>query len=139
MDAKTGKSVFARTHFSSAKMDWRTPRKIYEDLDVEFGFDFDPCPANPQFDGLAVEWGQCNFVNPPYGREIAAWIRRGYEQWQAGKTVVFLIPSRTDSAYWHDFIMRADEIRFIRGRLRFEGAKNSAPFPSTVVVFRGCP
>ncbi|MEN6534519.1 MAG: DNA N-6-adenine-methyltransferase [Bryobacteraceae bacterium] len=118
-------------------MNWRTPREIYAVLDSEFAFDFDPCPSGPQFDGLSIEWGRCNFVNPPYGREIALWVRKGYDERRTGKTVVFLIPSRTDSAYWHDYIMQADEIRFIRGRLRFEGAKNSAPFPSCAVVFRG--
>jgi hypothetical protein len=123
-------------HFMSEKMDWRTPKAFYEKLDSEFGFDFDPCPSDPKFDGLSAEWGNVNFVNPPYGRELPKWVRKGYEQWKLGKTVVFLIPSRTDTAYWHDYIMQADEIRFIRGRLRFEGAKHSAPFPSVVVVFR---
>ena len=124
-------------HFSSARMNWPTPQKFYEELDAEFHFDFDPCPRNPNFDGLAVDWGRVNFVNPPYGQEIKKWIKKGYEQWRLGKTVVFLIPSRTDTAYWHDYIMQADQIRFIRGRLKFEGAKYSAPFPSCVVVFRG--
>jgi hypothetical protein len=74
---------------------------------------------------------------PPYGREIGKWIKKGWEQWKQGKTIVFLIPSRTDTAYWHDYIMQADEIRFLRGRLHFDGVKNSAPFPSCVVVFKG--
>ena len=124
-------------HFSSIRMDWQTPRGFYEGLNREFHFDFDPCPPKPQFDGLAIEWGNINFVNPPYGREIGKWIKKGYSQWQQGKTVVFLVPCRTDTAYWHDYIMKATEIRFIRGRLRFEGATNSAPFPRCVVVFRG--
>ena len=123
-------------HFSSQKLDWQTPDEVYKKLNLEFGFDFDPCPPNPQFDGLAVEWGEVNFVNPPYGRKIGKWLAKGYEEWIKGKTVVFLIPSRTDTKWWHQYVMGADEIRFICGRLKFKGAKNSAPFPSCIAVFR---
>lgn len=77
-----------------------------------------------------------SFVNPPYGREIGRWIKKGFEEWRKGKTVVFLIPSRTDTAWWHDHIMKASEIRYIRGRLKFGDAKNSAPFPSAIAIFR---
>lgn len=122
-------------HFSSARLNWKTPVKVYQELDAEFHFDFDPCPPNPQLDGLSVEWGKCNFCNPPYGREIPKWIKKGYEEWQKGKTVVFLIPSRTDTRWWHNYIMKATEIRFIRGRLKFDEHKNSAPFPSAIIVF----
>ena len=80
--------------------------------------------------------GGVNFVNPPYS-QIKAWCKKAYDEWQKGKTVVMLIPSRTDTAYWHDYIMKADEIRFIRGRLKFSGAKYNAPFPSAVIVFNG--
>lgn len=121
----------------SMRLDWRTPKAFYEELDKEFHFSFDPCPVNPQFDGLAVEWGGANFVNPPYGREIGKWIKKGYEESLKGRVVVFLIPSRTDTKWWHDYIMKADEIRFIKGRLKFDDCKNPAPFPSAVVVFRG--
>lgn len=124
-------------HFSSARQDWKTPKAVYQTLDAEFGFDFDPCPTNPDFDGLATDWGGANYVNPPYGREIPKWIAKGFEQWRKGKTVVFLIPSRTDTRWWHDYCMKADEIRFIRGRLKFDDQANSAPFPSAIVVFRG--
>ena len=127
----------ANIHFSSARLDWQTPDHVYQMLDDEFDFDFDPCPTNPTFDGLSIDWGKRNFVNPPYGRQIPHWIKKGYEEVQKGKLVVFLIPSRTDTAYWHDYIMKADEIRFIRGRLKFKGATNSAPFPSAIIVFRG--
>jgi hypothetical protein len=122
--------------FSSEKHDWTTPKETYIGLDREFHFDFDPCPTNPTFNGLAIEWGKSNFVNPPYGKEIRKWIQKGYEQWKLGKTVVFLIPSRTDTNWWHNFIMKATEIRFIKGRLKFGDAKNSAPFPSAIVVFK---
>jgi len=124
--------------FTSLDLTWKTPKAVFQTLDAEFRFDFDPCPDNPAFDGLSISWGKCNFVNPPYGREIGKWIKKGYEEWiQKGKTVVFLIPSRTCSAYWHDYVMKATEIRFIRGRLKFEGAKYNAPFPSVIIVFRG--
>jgi len=123
-------------HFMSQRSDWQTPDDAYALLDAEFGFDFDPCPHNPTIDGLSCGWGKSNFVNPPYGREIGKWLKKGHEEHLLGKTVVFLIPSRTDTRWWHDYVMKADEIRFIKGRLKFKGAKNSAPFPSAIVVFR---
>ena len=76
------------------------------------------------------------FVNPPYGTEIGKWIKKGYEQYLKGKTVVFLIPSRTDTRWWHEYVMKAKEIRFIKGRLKFDDQENSAPFPSAIVVFK---
>jgi site-specific DNA-methyltransferase (adenine-specific) len=115
---------------------WATPKDFYEKLDKEFEFDFDPCPLNADFDGLSCEWGGVTFVNPPYGRGIGLWLKKGVEEWKKGKTIVFLIPSRTDTAWWHDFVMQATEIRYIRGRLKFGGSKNSAPFPSAVAVYR---
>jgi len=122
-------------HFSSQRLDWQTPKAVYDALDLEFHFDFDPCPHNPDFDGLSISWKTSNFVNPPYGREIGKWIKKGYEESQTGKTVVFLIPSRTDTRWWHTYIMQAKEIRFIKGRLKFGNATNSAPFPSAIVIF----
>ena len=124
-------------HFLSINEKWKTPEKFYENLNNEFNFDFDPCPSNPEFDGLAIEWGNCNFVNPPYGNVIAKWLAKAVDEQSEGKTSVFLIPSRTDTRWWHEYVMKADEIRFIKGRLRFQGAKFNAPFPSVVVVFRG--
>lgn len=125
-------------HFSSAKMDWQTPDAVYDELDKEFNFDHDPCPPDYKVDGLTSDWGERNFVNPPYGRQIGSWIAKGYYEARIkGKTVVFLIPSRTDTKWWHDFVMQADEIRFIKGRLKFKGAINSAPFPSAIIIFKG--
>jgi phage N-6-adenine-methyltransferase len=123
-------------HFSSQTDEWRTPTAVYDGLNAEFDFDFDPCPLGGDVDGLSIEWGKRNFVNPPYS-DISRWIAKGYAEWQAGKTVVFLIPSRTDTRWWHDYVMNATEIRFIKGRLRFGDAKAGAPFPSCVVVFDG--
>ena len=124
-----------RVHFTSERQNWKTPKAFYQALDAEFAFDFDPCPPNPGFDGLSVEWGKSNFVNPPYN-QMARWVEKAYQEHQAGKTVVMLIPSRTDTRWWHDFIMRANEIRFIKGRLKFDDQKNNAPFPSAVIVFK---
>ncbi len=126
-----------KVHFSSQRLNWQTPKAVYQILDAEFTFDFDPCPVNPNFDGLNAQWGDVNFVNPPYGRKLPKWIEKGYEVYLHGKTVVFLIPSRTDTRWWHSYIMKADEIRFIKGRLKFDEHKNSAPFPSCIVIFKG--
>lgn len=123
-----------KVHFSSQHDNWKTPEEFYEKLNEEFNFDYDPCPLNSTFDGLEQEWGGVNFVNPPYSK-IANWCKKAFEEAQKGKTVVMLIPSRTDTRYWHDYIMKAKEIRFIKGRLKFNGSKNSAPFPSAVIVF----
>ena len=121
---------------TSLRQDWRTPRALYQGLDAEFRFDFDPCPPNPQFDGLTVEWGQRTYVNPPF-KGIAKWIEKGWREWKAGKTVVFLIPARTDTRYWHSYCMEASEIRFIKGRIHYDDAPTPAPFPSCIVIFLG--
>lgn len=127
-----------RIPMTSMSQEWRTPRAFYQALNSEFDFDFDPCPTETDYalDGLSCDWGDRNFVNPPF-KDIKEWIRKGYREHLKGKAVVFLIPSRTDTAWWHNYIMKASEIRFIRGRLRYEGAKFNAPFPSCVVIFNG--
>ena len=131
---------------SSDRMDWETPPDFFEELHREFGFTLDVCatPENakvrryftPEDDGLAQDWGDniC-WCNPPYGRQIGDWIRKAYEESQRAATVVLLIPARTETAYWHDYVMRG-EVRFIRGRLKFVGARYNAPFPCAVVIFR---
>jgi len=129
-------TIVNRGLFTSLRGDWKTPRALYQALDAEFRFDYDPCPVKPKIDGLASEWGNVNFVNPPYGKEIKKWIQKGYGESLNGKTVVFLLPSRTDTHWWHDYIMKASEIRFIRGRLKFDDQKSSAPFPSAIAIFR---
>jgi DNA N-6-adenine-methyltransferase (Dam) len=123
--------------FLSQRLDWKTPQAVYQVLDAEFHFDHDPCPPHWRVDGLTSEWGQSNFVNPPYGNQLPQWLAKGYTEWQRGKTVVFLVPSRTDTQWWHDYCMQASEIRFIRGRLKFDDQPSSAPFPSAIVIFRG--
>jgi len=124
-----------RVMFSSASTDWSTPADIFHKLNQEFNFNDDPCPIIPRDNGLARPWGTSTFVNPPYGREIGKWLKKAYEESQQGKTIVCLIPSRTDTSWWHSYVMKAKEIRFIRGRLKFGGSKNSAPFPSAIVIF----
>jgi site-specific DNA-methyltransferase (adenine-specific) len=128
---------FNKVMFSSVHDDWSTPKDTYDALDKEFRFNDDPCPLGGT-DGLDREWGSSTFVNPPYSK-IKEWVAYAYSQSQKGKTVVMLIPSRTDTRWWHDFVMKAKEIRFIKGRLKFGGQKNSAPFPSAVVIFRDQP
>jgi hypothetical protein len=127
--------MFNKSLFLSQRLDWKTPKALYEELDKEFHFNFDPCPPLHEFDGLQIEWKERNFVNPPYGREIGKWIEKGFNEAQKGKTVVMLIPSRTDTKWWHEWVMKADEIRFIKGRLKFNDQKNSAPFPSAIIIF----
>lgn len=131
-----------RGMFSSFRQDWRTPAAIYETLDAEFGFTFDPCPPVEGFelreDGLYASWaGQVVFLNPPY-RDVGKWMQKAWHE-ATQATVVALVAARTDTAWWHDYALRADDIRFIRGRLRFQTpgkVSGSAPFPSAIVVFR---
>ncbi len=131
--------------FTSTRLDWATPRAFYQALDAEFGFALDACADGGNAkcanffsgdEGLREPWLPPTFLNPPYGRQIGKWVKRAYEQSQRGFTVVALLPSRTDTRWWHDYVMQADEIRFIRGRLHFDGHKNGAPFPSAIVIFR---
>ena len=123
--------------FSSQKQNWRTPERFYKELDQEFHFDFDPCPANPTFNGLQIPWKDRNFVNPPY-RDVAKWIKKGVGETKLGKLVVFLVAARTDAPWFHEYVLPyAKEIRFIKGRLRFSGHKGPAPFPSMIIVFNG--
>jgi hypothetical protein len=126
-----------RSLFSSASDRWATPKAVYAALDSEFAFDFDPCPLDGDGDGLATlftHWrGRRVFCNPPYGPGIGDWLKRGLE----AELAVFLIPARTDTRWFHDIVLpHADEIRFCRGRLKFGEAKNAAPFPSMIVVFK---
>jgi site-specific DNA-methyltransferase (adenine-specific) len=134
--------------FSSVTDLWATPQDFYNKLNAEFGFTLDPCATadnakcakfyTVETDGLKQDWrGERVFCNPPYGRVLKDWVRKCHEEAQKDNTlVVMLIPARTDTSYFHDYIYhKAREIRFIRGRLKFGEATNSAPFPSMVVVF----
>lgn len=135
--------------FSSATDEWATPLDFYNTLNNEFNFNLDPCATadnhkcNNYFtreqDGLLQNWGGYNvFCNPPYGRVIGAWVEKAYNEAQKANTlIVMLLPARTDTKWFHNFIYHKAEIRFIKGRLKFGGCKNSAPFPSMIVIFKG--
>ncbi|WP_244735698.1 phage N-6-adenine-methyltransferase [Lactococcus lactis] len=134
--------------FSSKTDLWSTPWNFFENLNDEFHFTLDPCSTHEnakcykhftiEEDGLLQDWGnEVVFCNPPYGRQIKDWVKKSYEESQKDNTtVVMLIPARTDTIYFHEYIYHRAEIRFIKGRLKFGDAKNAAPFPSMVVIFR---
>lgn len=134
--------------FSSKSDEWSTPQDVFDLLDQEFNFNLDPCANadnhkcekwfSKEDDGLSMSWGGYTvFCNPPYS-QIARWVEKAFDEGHKDNTtVVLLIPARTDTRYFHNFIYGRSEIRFIRGRLKFGEAVNSAPFPSMVVIFRG--
>lgn len=133
--------------FSSKTDLWSTPWNFFEKLNDEFHFTLDPCSTHEnakcykhftiEEDGLLQDWrNEVVFCNPPYGRQIKDWVKKAYEESQKDNTtVVMLIPARTDTIYFHEYIYHKAEIRFIKGRLKFGDAKNAAPFPSMVVIF----
>ena len=129
---------------SAVRSDWETPRELFQALDAEFHFTLDVCATEknhkceryftPEQDGLSQNWGgQVCWCNPPYGREIADWVKKATE---SSATVVMLLPARTDTKWFHDFVYGKAEVRFLRGRVRFVGADAAAPFPSMIVIFR---
>jgi len=136
---------------SSKDMTWCTPQSLFDKLDQEFHFTLDAAATDksakceryftPETDGLKQDWGgNIVFCNPPYGREITLWISKGFtESYKPNTTVVMLIPARTDTSYWHTYILPHAEIRFLRGRVKFTDengvTKYPAPFPSAVVIF----
>lgn len=132
--------------FSSRSDEWETPQEFFDKLNAEFNFTLDPCSTNEnakcekhytrEDDGLSQDWtGETVYCNPPYGKEAIKWVVKCAEHARDGGTAVMLIPARTDTKLFHEWINGKAEVRFIRGRLRFSG-KNRAPFPSMVVVFR---
>ena len=132
-------------HFSSKTDLWYTPEDFYEKYNSVYNFETDVCATHEnakcenyytqEVDGLLQDWQGVCWMNPPYGRTIGKWMKKAYESSLNGATVVCLVPARTDTNWWHDFAMKG-EIEFIKGRLKFGGSKNSAPFPSAVVVFK---
>lgn len=124
---------------------WKTPKWLYDKLNEEFNFDFDPCPLHATFDGLKAEWGGVNFVNPPYNRvDKPKFIQKAFEEYKKGKTVVMLIPSATGTKQFHEIILPHAEIRFLKGRVAFEGyntkgeysTKNKGKHDSMIVIFK---
>lgn len=131
--------------FSKASDEWETPQWLFDKLNVEFHFEMDLAAnedntkcgdfLSKDHDALGnVAWFGTSFLNPPYSK-IAAFMKKAYEESLKGAVVVCLIPCRTDTRYWHDYVMRAQEIRFVKGRLKFNGGNYSAPFPSCIVIF----
>ena len=134
--------------FTSDTSEWATPQDFFDKLNAEFHFTLDPCatPENAKCgkfytkeqNGLAQDWtGETVFCNPPYGKEISAWVEKCYKHSLSGECAVMLIPSRTDTRWFHEWVYGKAELRFVKGRLRFNDSKGSAPFPSLVVVYRG--
>lgn len=133
--------------FSSNSDMWATPQALFDILNNEFHFTLDPCAVkenakceffySPEQDGLKQDWGgEVVFCNPPYGKEISKWVEKCSNEAKKPNTkVVMLIPARTDTSYFHDFIYNKAEIRFIRGRVKFGNSKQGAPFPSMIVIF----
>lgn len=131
----------------STKTDlWETPLDFFKRLDEVFRFETDVCALaenakclkyfTPSDDGLAQEWHGCCWMNPPYGRVIGAWVEKAFHSARINRaTVVCLLPARVDTRWWHDYCAKG-EVYFVKGRLKFGNCKNSAPFPSAVVVFR---
>ena len=136
-----------RSMFSSDSEEWATPDAFFAEVDAEFGFTLDVAASSsntkypPRFftkeaDGLSQDWGHnvC-WMNPPYGKEIGRWVRKAYEESLRGATVVALLPSRTDTRWFHDWVYGKAEIRFVKGRLVFKGASSGAPFPSLLAIY----
>ena len=138
--------------FSSDSAEWETPQSLFDQLNKEFHFEIDVCataenkkcenwlghgPGDVFTDGLRHSWGnQVCWCNPPYGREVGTWVEKACQESLKGATVVCLLPSRTDTRWFHDWVLGKAEIRFIRGRLKFQGAPSSAPFPSILAIYR---
>lgn len=139
--------MVSKVLFESRSEEWETPQALFNYLDGIFHFTLDPCANDQNFkcakyftkeqDGLRQDWSHdVVFVNPPYGRDTAKWVKKSVQEMVRGATVVLLIAARTDTKWWHDWVCFADEVWFLKGRVKFEGGKYSSTFPSVVVVFR---
>lgn len=130
--------------YSSATDEWATPRALFQGLDALYHFETDVCATDKnalcdnyftkEEDGLSQEWRGVCWMNPPYGKQIGLWMEKAYTSSLHGATVVCLVPARTDTAWWNNYA-RKGKVYFIRGRLKFNGSKDNAPFPSAIVVF----
>lgn len=133
--------------YSSVTDEWETPQDLFNELNQEFHFTLDPCASTDNHkcekwysrsdDGLSKSWsGETVFVNPPYGSEIQKWVAKCAAENKGGVVCVMLLPARTDTRWFHEYIYHKAEVRFIKGRIRFGNSKWNAPFPSMIVVFR---
>lgn len=134
--------------YSSRSQEWETPQNLFNDLDREFKFELDVCATSRNAkcinyftkldDALSQNWKGVCWCNPPYGRGIDKWLKKAEDECEKhGSTIVMLIPARTDTKWFHQYIYGKVEVRFLKGRLKFSEAKNSAPFPSMICVWRG--
>lgn len=131
--------------FSSKSDLWSTPDDFFAELDKEFHFTLDVCATadnakcddyyTEAMDGLSLKWDGIVWCNPPYGRNINKWIKKAVNAALGGATVVMLLPARTDTKWFHELVYHRAEIRFVRGRLKFGGSNNAAPFPSMICIF----
>ncbi|MGR8809995.1 DNA N-6-adenine-methyltransferase [Leuconostoc citreum] len=142
--------TISKTLFSSKKMDWETPQLFFEKLNKKYKFDLDACASedNHKVDNYFTEednaltklWNGNVFVNPPYGRELYSFVEKSYSEHirDNNRFIVLLIPARTDTKYWHEFIQGKATIKFLKGRLKFEIsgiASDAAPFPSALIIY----
>ncbi len=163
-NAKTQESVISRhpnVHFSSQSSEWETPQALFDEYDRQYGFTLDVCASHEnakcdfyctqegtffkgiddrwgKHDGLSMPWiDEICWMNPPYGREIGAWVGKAASESKNGALVVALLPARTDTRWFHEWIYNKENvsIEFLKGRLKFGRSKNSAPFPSMICVF----
>lgn len=141
-----GTTMIGEALYSKNTDEWETPEAIYEPLNEEFHFTLDPCCTDSnakcekhytrEQDGLKQDWsGETVWCNPPYGRAIKAWVEKCAKHADEGGTAVMLLPSRTDTAWFHEYVLGKAEVRFVKGRIKFGHSKHSAPFPSIIVVF----
>jgi len=130
--------------YSSRSEEWETPQDFFDRLNEEFGFTLDVCATaenakcekffTKEEDGLRQDWdGETCWMNPPYGRMVADWMRKAY---QSNATVVALVPARTDTHWFHNWVYYKADLRFVKGRLKFGNSKYAAPFPSLIVIYR---
>ncbi len=133
--------------YSSLTPEWATPIAFFKEIDAKFNFELDVCASNENYkcekyftekeNGLIQEWDNVNWCNPPYGRQIGLWVEKSFKENLKGKTVVLLLPARTDTKWFHEFVYKKHDIDFIKGRLKFNDSNNSAPFPSMLVYMIG--
>ena len=132
--------------FTSDRPDWETPAELFALYDAQYHFTLDVCATannakckhffTVEDDGLRQSWaGEVCWCNPPYGREVGAWVEKAAHEMTRTKLIAVLLPARTDTAWWHDYVAPFASIDFLRGRVRFVGADSSAPFPSAVAIY----
>ena len=142
--------MISKALFRSDSIEWETPQEFFNMCDREFHFTLDVCSTDEnakckkhftiEDNGLKQSWtGERVWMNPPYGKEISKWMKKAYEESKKGALVVCLVPARTDTTWFHAYAYQKAnvEIRFIKGRLKFGGCTNSAPFPSMLVIYHG--